>query len=133
MKVAKRALIISHGNADVESGFSTNESLLKENMKERSIVAQQVLHDAIRNAGGISKVSITKLMRTSVKHAKSAYKLSLSTDEEASRKLEEKNRKRKAAETEILALEAAKRQLTKDMTSAMKLLDSQIQALNRNI
>ena len=72
-------------------------------------------------------------MRTSVKHAKSAYKLSLSTDEEASRKLEEKNRKRKAAETEILALEAAKRQLTKDMTSAMKLLDSQIQALNQDI
>ena len=87
MKVAKIALIISHGNADVESGFSTNESLLKENM-ERSIVAQRVLHDAIRNAGGILKVPITKSMRTSVKHAKSAYKLSLSTDKEASRKLE---------------------------------------------
>lgn len=61
-------------------------------------MAQRVLNGAIRNAERILKVPITKSMRTKMKHAKSAYKLSLSTAEEAARNLEENNLKGKAAE-----------------------------------
>jgi len=40
-------LILSHGNAAVESGFSVNKELLVENMEEETIVAQRVVFDAI--------------------------------------------------------------------------------------
>ena len=39
-EAAKLWLILSHGNIDVESGFSTNEQILDHNMKETSLVAQ---------------------------------------------------------------------------------------------
>lgn len=52
-KVVKMVLILSHGNAAVESaaGFSVNKELLVENMEEVTIVAQRIVFDAIRVAG----------------------------------------------------------------------------------
>ena len=38
-EVVKLAMILSHGNARVESGFSPNEDMLVENMSEGSLVA----------------------------------------------------------------------------------------------
>ena len=40
-------LILSLGNAAVESGFSVNKELLVENMEEDTIVAQRIVFDAI--------------------------------------------------------------------------------------
>ena len=40
-EVVKLVLILSHGNATVESGFSVNGHLLVENMNEYLIVAQR--------------------------------------------------------------------------------------------
>ena len=42
-KVVKMVLILSHGNAAVESGFSVNKELLVENMEEETIVTQSCL------------------------------------------------------------------------------------------
>ena len=59
-KVVKMILILSHGNAAVESGFSVNKELLVENMEEDTIVAQRVVFDAIRVAGmAVTKVDIS--------------------------------------------------------------------------
>ena len=44
-------LILFHGNAAVESGFSVNKELFVENMEEDTIVTQRVVFDAIRVAG----------------------------------------------------------------------------------
>ena len=41
-------LMLSHGQASVESGFSVNEELLIENMEEETIVAQRNVFDAVR-------------------------------------------------------------------------------------
>ena len=38
-ELMKLAIILSHGNACVESGFSANEEMLVENMSEGSVVA----------------------------------------------------------------------------------------------
>ena len=38
---------LSHGNASVERGFSVNESILVENMSERSLIGQRLVIDAI--------------------------------------------------------------------------------------
>lgn len=36
----------------VETGFSVNKELLVENLTERSLIAQRIVHDSIQNAGG---------------------------------------------------------------------------------
>ena len=60
--VVKLCLILSHGNARVESGFSINEQILQENMKELTIIAQRHVYEGIIAEGGISKVDINSIM-----------------------------------------------------------------------
>ena len=44
--VLKIIMILSHGQADVERGFSINKQLLEDNMKEKSIVCNRIVTDA---------------------------------------------------------------------------------------
>ena len=43
--VTRKVLILTHGNGEVESGFSINEDSLNENLKQKLIVAQQVVYE----------------------------------------------------------------------------------------
>ena len=43
--VVKIILILSHGQADVERGFSTNKETLMDNMKEKSLVSNRIVVD----------------------------------------------------------------------------------------
>ena len=62
-KVIKMVLILSRGNAAVESGFSVNKELLVENIEEDTIVAQRIVFDAIRVSGMyVTKIDIPNKM-----------------------------------------------------------------------
>lgn len=53
-KLIKNVLIISHGNADVERGFSTNGNILTENrtlLSEKSINGLRSTYDAVKSFG----------------------------------------------------------------------------------
>lgn len=56
----KVVLVLSHGQASVERGFSINKELIVENQKELSLVAQRLIVDHVRSVGGVSNVAITK-------------------------------------------------------------------------
>lgn len=43
----KKLLLISHGQASVERGFSTNKHVMDDNMKEKTLVSQRIIHDHI--------------------------------------------------------------------------------------
>ena len=45
--MVKIILTLSHGQADVEHGFSHNPHLLEENIKEDSIVSKRIIKDYI--------------------------------------------------------------------------------------
>ena len=47
-RVVKISLVLSHGNAEAERGFSVNKQILQDNMMERSLIAQRLLHQANR-------------------------------------------------------------------------------------
>ena len=61
-EVTKIVLILLHGNAQVESGFSINKVIVVENLHESSIVAQHQVYNGIVHAGGVRNVEITKSM-----------------------------------------------------------------------
>ena len=40
-------MVLSHGNARVESGFSINDDMLLPNMLSESIIAQRIVYEAV--------------------------------------------------------------------------------------
>lgn len=66
-------LVMSHGQASVERGFSVNKQVMVENMKAESVIAQRVIADSIRAAGGLEKIIITKELQMSASSARQRY------------------------------------------------------------
>ena len=98
--VVQMALLLSHGQASVERGFSVNKETLQDNQMEASVVANGIICDAVRDCGGIQNVNISKEMMSYVKNARMKYRRELEAKKEKE-KDEEKGRKRKAMEDEL--------------------------------
>ncbi|KFM82820.1 hypothetical protein X975_20301, partial [Stegodyphus mimosarum] len=71
--VVKLVLILSHGNATVESGFSVNNDMLVENLQETSLTAMRTVYDAIKVNGGVMNINITPDMLRYARSAGGAY------------------------------------------------------------
>ena len=80
-EVIKLCMILSHGNARVEAGFSINEQILEVNMKESSVVNQRIAYEGILNEGGILKVKVDSTMLKYVKQSANEYQLALKKNE----------------------------------------------------
>ena len=88
-------VILSHGNACVESGFSANEEMLVENMSESSFVAQRMVFRAVINEGGVSNVDVNRKMLKFVSNALSEYVKQLEKQKEQQTLGEKKRAKEK--------------------------------------
>ena len=75
-EVVKLCIILSHGNARVESGFSISELLLDVNMIDQSLVTQRTVYEGVMKAGGPIKADIN-VMKKSVKQPSRRYKVFL--------------------------------------------------------
>jgi hypothetical protein len=75
--IVQLVLILSHGNADVEIGFSINGDMLVENLQEQSLVAQRSVYDCIKEAGDVLSVDINKTMLQYVRGSRSRYEEAL--------------------------------------------------------
>ncbi|KAM6967770.1 uncharacterized protein FYW47_006504 isoform 2-T2 [Aplochiton taeniatus] len=93
----QKLLILSHGQASVERGFSVNKEVETCNMQEDTVVAHRLVCEYVTLHGGVTKVPLTKELMTSVASARSRYRVNL--DQER-RKLESdaQGQKRKATE-----------------------------------
>ena len=52
LEVTKKIVVLSHGNAVVERGFSVNKAILQPNLLADSVVASHHAYDGIKQAGG---------------------------------------------------------------------------------
>jgi len=55
-KVVQQLLLLSHGQATVERGFSVNRQIEVENRKENSYIAHRIVCDHIEDIGGINEI-----------------------------------------------------------------------------
>lgn len=125
----KNVLIISHGNATVESGFSVNKALLIENLKEKSVTALRTVYDSVTNAGGLLNINISKEMILSARNSHNYYLEELEKEklfEIESKKLE--NKKKRAAE-EIKEIKAKKLKIQQDADKKIAELDGLMKEL----
>ena len=98
--IVKNLLILSHGQATVEKGFSINRQIMVENMKEASFIAQRSIHDHLLNIGGMDALVINRALLASAANGHKRYVAHL---EDERRKVAESARgtKRRAVQEEI--------------------------------
>lgn len=113
----QKLLLLSHGQASVERGFSVNKEILTENIQEDTIVARRLICDFVAMHGGVTQVPLTKELMASVGAARSKYRLFL--DQERVRKEKEaQGQKRKLAEQALEDLKKRKMSL-EDVSSCL--------------
>ena len=61
-EVVKLCLILSRGNARVESSFSIKSDIIEKNLKKSSLVSQRMVYEGIMKKGGIMKADIPNEM-----------------------------------------------------------------------
>ena len=110
-KVIKMMLILSHGQAQVERGFSVNKDLSKDNMSPDTIIAFRQVYDSIQQYQCPSyEIPVNSEMLKSCKHSRSRYEIHLENKKKKAEAIPV-NRKRKELETEIAELKVKKRKL----------------------
>ena len=94
--VVKNLLLLSHGQASVERGFSVNKRIVVENMKEHSYISQRLICEHYSHGDNIT---ITKELRMHVSGARKKYMLYL--DELKHQNLQKEKEKRSLEEVEL--------------------------------
>lgn len=110
----------------MERGFSVNESLLVENLQERSLISQRVVFDAVQEAGDVLAVDITDDMIKSVHNSHARYTDALEEQRKMVEKETEKAVSRKRTQDAIKELQAKRRKLDEDYKAAQTVLTLQL-------
>ena len=93
--LVKLVLTLSHGQASVERSFSINNTVLRQNMKEESIVDKKILKDhMIANGLKPDSVQVTNKLLRSVTSARQKYEGSLEQERLKNRNERAENQKR---------------------------------------
>ena len=119
-------MILSHGNASVESGFSVNGDMLIENLHEESLVAQRQVYDGVRSLGGLLKVKIDKRMQQYARGAHSRYQTAMQAKKVVQQEEEKKVSARKRAAESIKVLKEKKAKLSADTATLIKNIELEI-------
>ena len=122
-------LILSHGNARVESGFSINEDILAPNMLPESVVGQRIVYEAVSKAGDATKVEISAGMIKSVRNSHKRFdqdqKEKQAKQSENQKKVSERRRKN----ADLKKVVAEKKAKMDDMKEMVKEFDKDIMEL----
>lgn len=76
----KKLLILSHGQATVERGFSINKEVESDNIQEDNVVTRRLVCDYITQHGGFTQVPLSKALFESVARARTRYRAHLETE-----------------------------------------------------
>jgi len=114
------ALLLSHGQATIERGFSLNKELVVENQQEQSLVARRVIKDHILHVKGVTNINITRVMVLAARSARSKYThYRYLTKKKKQQEKEKQDKKRKAEPDAVQELEDKHKRLKTDISSLL--------------
>ena len=93
-KVVKLLLALSHGQATVQCGFSSNNKVMVENLAQHSLVAQRVICDHVRSVGGVLNVLFSKELLLSAASGRQRYHTALDEKRRVNEATRRSDRKR---------------------------------------
>nr|CAD7396130.1 unnamed protein product [Timema cristinae] len=130
-EVIKICLVLSHGNATVEGGFSVNKSLLVENMHEKTVIAQRHIHDEIQEAGGIKNIHISKKMLDYVRGARKRYHEYLEMKKQEKSEKDKKKAEKRKLDIQVKDLEGERKKLMMATEEKREAIDVELQELKK--
>ncbi|XP_063230592.1 uncharacterized protein LOC134535429 [Bacillus rossius redtenbacheri] len=125
----KHLLILSHGNAALERGFSVNSDCLVENQTEDSLIAQRIVYDAVMNSKGVQHVQITKSLIHYARNSCARYKEHLESKRKKVEAEKSERDKKREAQKNLRELEAKKAKIMNDALKEAALIDEEIKKL----
>ena len=93
-KVVELLLALSHGQATVQCGFSSNNKVMVENLAQHSLVAQRVICDHVRSVGGVLNVLFSKELLLSAASGRQRYHTALDEKRRVNEATRRSDRKR---------------------------------------
>ena len=117
-KLAHAILVLPHGNAEPERGFSINKHVLdrhSQNLSEETLEAIRTTKDVLIHCGGLEHLAITKEMVEAHKSSHSSYQ----------KALDEKRKEREDCEREIKQKEEARKKQQEQENSRKKIEELQ--------
>ena len=121
-QLVKLLLVLSHGQATVERGFSVNREVVTDNQKQQNVIAQRIVCNHVERVGGIFKVELSHGLLASCASARQKYHEYLEK-ERRQKEQETKNLKRKGELQEIEELKRKRQALETDINSLTKAAD----------
>lgn len=127
----KTVMILSHGNATVERGFSVNKRCLVENLHEKSLIAQRTIYDAINVKGRLKNFVVTKDLIHAARNSHSWYKEDIAKQKREKKEEEEARNMQKRTAKIIKELEAKKKKLLDDAVKETARIDEKIKDIKK--
>ena len=129
--ICRMIFVLSHGNSEAERGFSVNKQIIKDNMRERSMVAQRVVHQAITKAGKVTRINIDTQMIGDVRMAWRRRDDYLEARKQEKTEEEKKAEAKKRRQSALKDLEAKKRKVEEEAQQAKRSIDEEMAQLRR--
>ena len=118
LKVIKPLLLLSHGTANVESGFSINKDLIDDNQSLDTLVALRLCKDGLRQCGGLQKFEVNKSVLAAIRGARTRYE-----NDHKSRAVVEKEGQKRKQEEEVAVISAKVKRLSDESAHLLDLAD----------
>ena len=113
----KSLLLLSHGQASVERGFSVNKQVEIANLNEDNFAAKRLICDRVTSMGGLKNIDTSnQALLLAASSARRKY-VDYLEDERKKKELTGRGEKCKALDDEIEELKKKKRYLEKDVNS----------------
>jgi hypothetical protein len=119
-KVVRAALCLSHGQADIERGFSLNKAILSDRtaLSERTLCGLRTVKDVIEQYSSVVEVPITRGILSAQRNAYQKYKAALDAAKTAAANEERQAKRERKIDNRVKELKEKK----------LKLETSQLQA-----
>lgn len=122
VKVVRILLVLSHGQAAVERGFSVNKEVEVKNLQAKSLVAQSLVCDYVTSCGGVLEVPLTKELLQSVQRSRQRYSIYLEEQRQL-KKTSQQNMKRQQVMDGLESLKKRQKLTEEDIDSLEKSAD----------
>lgn len=128
--VMKMTMILSHGNANIERGFSVNKDCLWDNMKEQTLNARRLVYDSLLANGGLTTdFVITKKLIHSAKNARPKFLEDRKRHQEEEEMKASNAKRKRETELELKKLESKRLKLLSDAQKESVKIEEEIIAL----
>ena len=131
INIVKMVCCLSHGNANVERGFSVNAECLFENMQEDSVIARRQVYDSVLYHGGINALQISKDLLLSARNAHSRYTDTLEQRKQHMSVIAQEKSLKRIKKLEAKGLEIKRIKILESAQKEAELLQEQIEALKK--